>query len=624
MAKKMLINSSHFEECRLAVVVDGMLEELDVQVQTKESTLGNIYKARVDRIEPSLQAVFVDYGAVKNGFLSINDIHPSYFPESFEAGKRKPRVQDVFEKGSHVLVQVNKEERDNKGASLTTNLSLAGRYLVMMPGASVQAVSRKISDEGERTKLKKILKQLKTPDNMGFIIRTAGMGQTKRELSRDLKYLLNLWGAIEKNMNESPAPCLLHREQDEVVKFIREYFTPDITEILIDDKEAYKKAKDFIKQVMPSFEKQVKLHNEKRPLFNKYQLEEQVEKVYRREIGLKSGGYIIIEPTEALVTIDVNSGGATKERDIEETAFKVNMEAAEEIARQLRLRDLGGIIVIDFIDMLNKKRNLQVERALKTAMKNDRARTKILRISQLGVLELSRQRLRPSLGSGEYLTCPLCFGRGAIRSPETSALSVFRKIKSLVIKNDVKEVKALVPMRVSEYLLNDLRSHIVDMERQYKARVFIEGRDKLPERDIKIEAVKEVEEEEGWRNQDQIVRDSQEDNGRVQEQQRKNGESQNGKRYFHKRKYDRVRYFPNEVDEPERIVEAGEKSDEPLDGLHLSEDPTQGTLQEAAREPDQLEPIEEAEQKEKDDSSQTVGKKMSSALSTLRDYLPFS
>ena len=406
MTKKMLINSSHPEECRVAVVVDGELDELDIKTGPKEATVGNIYKGVITRIEPSLQAVFVNYGSPKNGFLSVNDIHSSYFPESFHDSRRRPRIQEIFKKDDHVVVQVVKEERGNKGAALTTNISMAGRYLVLMPGAELCGVSRKIEEEAERKQLKEIIKQLCPPDNMGFIVRTAGLGRTKTELSRDLNYLLRLWKTIEKNMASEPAPCLLHKEHDLVVRAIREHFSADITEILVDDKEVFNKTRDFFRQVMPKFEKLVKPYQEKRPLFNKYQLEEQIERVYCRKIKLKSGGYIIIEPTEAMVTIDVNSGKATREKEVEDTAFVVNMEAAPEIARQLRLRDLGGIIVIDFIDMMNKKHVQEVEKVLKSAMRRDRAKTKVLRMSSLGLLELSRQRLRSSLGEGEYHDCP--------------------------------------------------------------------------------------------------------------------------------------------------------------------------------------------------------------------------
>lgn len=491
MPKKMLINASHPEECRVAVVADGMLEELDVQVFTREATLGNIYKGAITRIEPSLQAVFVDYGAKRNGFLSINDVHPSYFPESFEAGRRRPRVQDVFKRDDHVIVQVNKEERDSKGASLTTNISLAGRYLVLMPGTDMCGVSRKIEDEKERKKLKDILKQLKPEENMGFIIRTAGMGRNKTELSRDLDYLLRLWQAIEKNVGQCEAPSLLYREHDVVIRAIREHFSSDISEILVDEKEAHKKVRDFFRQVMPKYQTLVKLSQEKRPLFNKYQLEDQIEQVYRRRIKLKSGGHIVIEATEAMVTVDVNSGSATKEKGIEETAFRVNMEAAPEIARQLRLRDLGGIIVIDFIDMLQKKHKQEVEKALKSELKKDRAKTKVLRISSLGLLELSRQRLKSSLGTGEYLDCPLCDGRGKVKSPEMTALSVFRKIKSQLIKGDVCEVRATVPGKVADYLLNRMRGQLVELEKQYSARIVIELNQNIPDKEIAIEAIKE-------------------------------------------------------------------------------------------------------------------------------------
>ena len=479
----------------MAVVVDGTLDALDVQVNTREATLGNIYKGVISRIEPSLQAVFVDYGNSRNGFLSINDIHSSYFPESFETARKKPRIQDVFKKDDHVIVQVIKEERHNKGAGLTTNISLAGRYLVLMPGTDLCGVSRKIEDDSERKKLKDILKQLTPPENMGFIIRTAGMGRTKTELSRDLNYLLKLWNTIEKNVVNMPAPSLLYKEPDLVVRSIREHFEQDINEILVDDKEVFKRAREFFRQVMPKYEGLVKLYQEKRPLFNKYQLEEQIELVYQRKIKLKSGGYILIEPTEAMVTIDVNSGSATKEKGIEDTAFCVNMEAGPEIARQLRLRDLGGIIVIDFIDMISKKHLQEVEKQLKNALKTDRAKTKVLRISSLGVLELSRQRIKSSLGEGEYHECPLCSGRGRVRSIETTALSVFRRIKSALVKGDVLHVRATAPPKIAEYLLNNMRSQLVELETIFGARVSVVSRHSALDNELVVEALKEPDSE---------------------------------------------------------------------------------------------------------------------------------
>ena len=476
----------------MAVVVDGTLDALDVQVNTREATLGNIYKGVISRIEPSLQAVFVDYGNSRNGFLSINDVHSSYFPESFETARKKPRIQDVFKKDDHVIVQVIKEERHNKGAGLTTNISLAGRYLVLMPGTDLCGVSRKIEDDSERKKLKDILKQLTPPENMGFIIRTAGMGRTKTELSRDLNYLLKLWNTIEKNVVNLSAPAMLYKEPDLVVRSIREHFESDINEILVDDKEVYKRAREFFRQVMPKYESLVKLYQEKRPLFNKYQLEEQIELVYQRKIKLKSGGYILIEPTEAMVTIDVNSGSATKEKGIEDTAYCVNMEAGPEIARQLRLRDLGGIIVIDFIDMNSKKHLQDVEKQVKNALKTDRAKTKVLRISSLGVLELSRQRIKSSLGEGEYHECPLCSGRGRVRSTETTALSVFRRIKSALVKGDVVHVRATAPPKVSEYLLNNMRSQLAELESIFGARVTILAKHAVFDNEIVVEALKEL------------------------------------------------------------------------------------------------------------------------------------
>jgi ribonuclease E len=490
MVKKMLINAVHPEESRVAVVSEGMLEELDIQIKAREATLGNIYKGIVTRIEPSLQAAFVEYGAERNGFLPINDVHPSYFPELPEGSRRRPRMEEIFKRDDNVIVQVNKEERDHKGASLTTNISLAGRYLVLMPGTDLHGVSRKIEDEKERKKLKEIVKQLTLPENMGFIVRTAGMGHTKTQLSRDLDYLLKLWKAIETNVTEQEAPALLYREQDVVIRSLRDHFAPDISEILVDEKTVHRKVREFFHQIMPRYEKLVKLYQERRPLFNKYQLEEQVEQVYRKRIKLKSGGYILIEPTEAMVTVDVNSGSATKEKGIEETAFRVNMEAATEIARQLRLRDLGGIIVIDFIDMFNKKHKQDVERALKTVLRKDRAKSKVLRLSSLGLLELSRQRLKSSLGTGEYLDCPLCEGRGKVRSPEMSALSVFRRIKSLAIKPDTADVRATVPAKVADYLLNNMRSLIVRIEEQHQTRVIVVSKEHLCEKEVTVEAIR--------------------------------------------------------------------------------------------------------------------------------------
>ncbi len=492
MVKKMLINASHPEECRVAVVSDGVLEEIGVEIKTREATLGNIYKGVIDRVEPSLQAVFVDYGAARNGFLSISDVHPSYCPDSFSKNTRRPRIEEVFRKGDEVVVQVIKEERDTKGACLSTNISLAGRYLVLMPGTDLHGVSRKIDDDKERKKLKEIVKQLRLPDNMGFIIRTAGKGRTKTELSNDFKYLLNLWKNIEKTIAEIRAPAILHREQDVVIRSIRDHLSADISSILIDDPAVYDQAKEFFRAVMPKQEKLVKLYQEKRPIFNKYQLEEQVESIYQKRINLKSGGYIIIEPTEAVVTIDVNSGGATKEKGVEETAFRVNKEAAAEVGRQLRLRDLGGIIIIDFIDMMSKKHNLEVEKILKSVLKDDRAKSKVLKISALGVLELSRQRLQPSLGTGEYLECPNCGGHGKIRSPEMSALSVYRKIKSLAIKPDVSELRATVPPKVAEYLLNRMRHLLTELESKHNARVLIFSNSNGLDYGTEIESVKKT------------------------------------------------------------------------------------------------------------------------------------
>ena len=479
MKKRMLINVADEEESRVAIVEDGILEEFTIETASKEQIKGNIYNGVIVKVEPSLQAAFVDYGGNRHGFLPIGEVHARWFNDDGKAAEdreRRPRIQDVLQRNQRVIVQVVKEELGTKGASLSTHISLPGRYLVLMPDSETSGgISRKIEDEEERRKLKEIVTQLEPPPNMGIIVRTAGLNRNKAELQRDMAYLQRLWASIEDKSQQSPAPALIYREQDLVIRSIRDYFTPDIQEVLIDDREVYYRARDFFQAVMPRYHGRVKLYREKKPLFAKYQLEEQLETVYSHKVHLKQGGSIVIDQTEALVAIDVNSGRATREKSIEETAFKTNMEAAQEVARQLRLRDLGGLIVIDFIDMRNAKHNQEIEKTLRQAVKRDKARTQVGRISQFGLLELSRQRLKPTILEGNYQNCPHCEGSGLIRSTVAFALSVLRQIRAEAAKDTLATVNAQLPMDVAFYLLNQKRKEIAQLEEEYNLTLNLVG-----------------------------------------------------------------------------------------------------------------------------------------------------
>jgi ribonuclease E len=390
-----------------------------------------------------------------------------------------------------VLVQVVKEELGSKGASLSTYVSLPGRYLVLMPGADTAGgISRKIEDEEERKKLKEIITQLEPLPDMGIIVRTAGLNRNKAELQRDLIYLQRLWASIEDKSRESPAPALIYQEHDLVIRSIRDYFSPDIQEVLIDHREVYRRARDFFQAVMPRYQSRVQLYRDKKPLFARYQLEEQIEAIYSQKVELRSGGSIVIDPTEALVSIDVNSGRATKEKGIEETAFKTNTEAAQEIARQLRLRDLGGLIVIDFIDMRNVKHAQEIEKTLRQALKRDKARTQVSRISQFGLLELSRQRLKPTILEGNYLKCPHCDGSGLIKSTISLALGVLRRIRAEAAKETLASVKALLPMDVALYLLNQKRQEIAHLEEEYNLTLYLAGNPSARQNEYSIEFIR--------------------------------------------------------------------------------------------------------------------------------------
>jgi ribonuclease E len=476
MIRKMLINAEDAEESRVAIVADGILEEFDIETCHKEQNKSNIYKGVVVKVEAGLQAAFVEYGGNRAGFLPLGEVHPTCYadPDLAKRGGRV-RIHDVLKRNQELLVQVVKDEIGTKGAALSTYISLPGRYLVLMPGVDATRVSRKIEDEAQRRQLKEIVAQLAPPPGTGVIIRTAGLDRTKQELQRDMAYLLKLWETILAQAQELPAPSVVYEESDLVIRSIRDYFTPDIAEILVDDREVFKRAREFLQAIMPRYVGRIKLYRERRPIFSKYQLEEQIEAIFEDKIPLKSGGSIVIERTEAMVSIDVNSGRSTQERGMEETAFKTNMEAGEEIARQLRLRDLGGLVVIDFIDMRDRKHIQEVERSLKNALKRDKARTEMSRISKFGLLEVSRQRLKPALQDETTLPCPHCKGQGLIRSKESLGLTVLRRIQAAAVKGYLLAAKAKVPLDAANYLLNEKRDRLLKLEQDYGIRIHVEG-----------------------------------------------------------------------------------------------------------------------------------------------------
>ncbi len=481
--RKMLINAIHPEEIRVAVVEDGILKGLNIQSPTKEYLRGNIYKGRIARKEPALHAVFVDFGRQKNGFLAINDMNPAMI----EGLKETENWKRYIKKGMEIPVQVTREESGSKGAQLTMNLSIPGRYMVLLPDHNLSGISRKIEDESQRKRIKEIITSLEVPENMGIIVRTAGMGKTKTILLRDLNFLLRLWNKIEKEIRDATVPSLIYQESDIVTRSIRDYFTPDIKEILIDDEETFAKAKLFMKSVMPRYQRIIKLYRESRPLFAKYDLEKQIRQIYNRDVRLKSGGSIVIEPTEAMVTIDVNSGQLTESRDIEETALKTNLEAAAEISRQLALRDLGGLIAVDFIDMRSKENIRTVEKAMKDGMKNDRAHVLVGKISRFGILELSRQRLSPPLMEKSHITCPLCGGTGMILSVETAAFMALRDIRYTINKKKSKSVNIKLPLDVALYILNRQREYVERLENEFSAILNIDIDNSLKRGEITID-----------------------------------------------------------------------------------------------------------------------------------------
>jgi ribonuclease E len=470
--KKMLINATEREEVRVALVDGQRLYDLDIENRARLQTKANVYKAKVTRVEPSLEAAFVDFGADRHGFLPLKEIAPQYFRSSAPEGG-KLRIKDAIKEGTEVIVQVDKEERGTKGAALTSFISLPGRYMVLMPNnPRAGGISRRIEGD-DRSELRDALSQLTIPDGMGVIIRTAGVGRSAEELQWDLDYLLKLWDAISEAAASNKPPTLLYQESDVIIRAIRDYLKDDIDQVLIDDPKAYRQALDFVSMVMPKYQNRIKTYSDSLPLFNRFQVEGQIETAFQREVRLPSGGSIVIDPTEALVSIDINSARATKGSDIEQTALQTNLEAADEVARQLRLRDMGGLVVIDFIDMNASKNQRAVENRMRDALEIDRARIQLGRISRFGLLEMSRQRLRPSLGETSGMVCPRCTGQGTIRDTKSLALAILRLIQEEASKERTGEVRVIVPVDVSAFLLNEKRAAVGEIELATKVRVLV-------------------------------------------------------------------------------------------------------------------------------------------------------
>ena len=470
--KRMLINATQKEELRVALVDGQRLFDLDIESPGHEQKKANIYKGKITRVEPSLEAAFVDYGAERHGFLPLKEIAREYFPDDY-VFQGRPNIRDILSEGQEVIVQVNKEERGNKGAALTTFVSLAGSYLVIMPNnPRAGGISRRIEGD-ERTELKEALSSLDVPEGVGLIVRTAGVGKSPEELQWDLKVLLHHWEAIKQASQNRPAPFLIHQESDVIVRAIRDYLRRDIGEILIDSPKVFEKAKEHIKLVRPDFINRVKLYQGEVPLFSHYQIESQIESAFQREVRLPSGGSIVIDVTEALTAIDINSARSTRGGDIEETALNTNLEAADEIARQLRLRDLGGLVVIDFIDMTPVRHQREVENRIRDAVRQDRARIQISRISRFGLLEMSRQRLSPSLGESSHHICPRCQGTGKVRDNESLSLSILRLIEEEALKENTKQVHTIVPVQIASYLLNEKRKAISNIEKRHNVDVIV-------------------------------------------------------------------------------------------------------------------------------------------------------
>ena len=494
--KRMLINATQPEELRVALVDGQKLYDLHIENRRREQTQGNIYKGKVIRVEPSLEAAFVDFGPERRGFLPLRDIAPQSFSQPHDSGRKN--IKDVLQEGQELIVQVEKEERGTKGAALTSFISLAGRYLVLMPtDPRAGGVSRRVPQQ-DRNELRETLAQLDIPSGMGVIIRTAGVGRSAEELQWDLDYLLNLWRAIQAAGEAEAAPRLLYAENSLILRAIRDYLGKDVGELIVDQQDAHDEAQEFIEQVMPNYRQRVKLHNDPIPLFSRYQIERQIASAFTRSVKLPSGGAIVIDPTEALVSIDINSARATKGADIEETAMTTNMEAVEEVARQLRLRDMGGLIVIDFIDMSSAENQRAVEDRMRSTLRQDRARVQVGRISQFGLMQMSRQRLRPSLEELTTEVCPRCSGQGRIQDTKSLALAILRIVEEESLKERSAGVRALVPLNIASYLLNEKRQEVIDIERRTKTHIVIVPNVNMETPQYEVRGVRDGDESSGF------------------------------------------------------------------------------------------------------------------------------
>ncbi len=526
MKQEMLINVAQPEECRIAIVEDGQLEELYVERSSQDNYVGNIYKGKIVNLEPSIQAAFVDFGVGRNGFLHISDVESQYFrqggydpdvplqpdgsqkvakqdDEDSDSGgatatatrrvrlgvrpRIKPPIQEIFHRGDEVLVQVIKEGIGTKGPTLSTYISIPGRYLVLMPALGRIGVSRKIEDEGERRRLRDILRELNPPKGLGFIVRTAGTDRSQKELSRDLAYLLRLWKVIVRRIKKTTGPVDIYEESDMIIRTIRDIFTGDVDSIQIDEPKAYERAKEFLQIVMPRYVNRLQLYEGKEPLFHKYKLDEEISNINHRQVPLRGGGSLVIDQTEALVAIDVNSGSFRTDGSAEESAFKLNQIAAKEIARQLRLRDLGGVVVNDFIDMRKDRHRRVVEHILRDAVKRDRARTKILRTSPFGLIEMTRQRIRPSLKRSVYRECPGCTGSGLVKSAESMAIEVMRKLQMCAHQERIAKISVFVEEEVANYLNNRKRRDLTNLEDEHELQVLVMGREDVSPEFLRVE-----------------------------------------------------------------------------------------------------------------------------------------
>ena len=483
----MLVNAVHKEQMRMATINEkGILVDFNIEMPTREPITGNIFKGRVLKVERGLQAAFVDYGGSKDGFLPLKDVSPEFLTEQ-ENGQSHGKP--VLKNGQEIIVQAVREAIGNKGALLTSYISLPGRYLVLLPNKPGGGISRKVEDEEDRQNIKNIMKQIKIPEDMGFIVRTAGYNRTKQEIARDYQHLVRLWKEIGKKASSINDTSMIYQETDFGVRSIRDYLTSEIDEIMVDDLETFRKMRAYLKAISPRYIRMLKHYKEKIPLFDSYHLEEQIRVIYQERVELKSGGYIVINPTEAMITIDVNSGRGSNKKNIEETAFKTNIEAGEEIARQLRLRDLGGLIAIDFIDMMDKKHIADVEKSFKKALSIDKARIQLSRISKFGILELSRQKKQSTIQEISYTKCPYCKGSGLRPSLEYAALGAFRKIESEAVKGICSELKIILPHEIADYILNRKRSELLDLESAFNIILNIAGSAEIPWDRVEIQQI---------------------------------------------------------------------------------------------------------------------------------------